>query len=396
MKNYGVLYGLIEQQVKAGPLWANMLSCVEGSRWHREENVAVHTEMVLAEFFKRVNIRTLTYDEFKCAIALLFHDVGKPIAKEEKFSEERGVYYRFTGHELKSARLFEDFAVENWDTFVNSIDEWHTQDGSLIYDVVWLIQNHLPYNVLKSGKLMVMRGMVERILPSNPRLFKTMVLSDQYGRISDDHNTNKLQIHEWFDDCFYSASAFRSKNTNWDAKRLKMLIGSPGSGKSTVRDKCLKYTDGDDVVGVYSLDDFRMQTYPTTDATIPYHEQYRYAFEQSIESADFENLAYAHYCNLLDTCNVVLVDNTNISEKRRNKLLEAAKNRDFFTECVIIPVSQKQLYDRCVSREDHKINYGVVINMYNNLTYPQICPLVDRITVSSHNINMVYDIIIGN
>ena len=71
-----------------------MRETVEDSPWHREANVWVHTEMVLAAMDKIIveEKPELTHKEILlCKIAALFHDFGKPQCEKTLESEERGL-----------------------------------------------------------------------------------------------------------------------------------------------------------------------------------------------------------------------------------------------------------------------------------------------------------------
>ena len=96
--------------------WFRSMECtVENSPWHREDNVLVHTDMVVDEYVTRANADhangAWSHLTYLGAIACAFHDVGKPVARTAKFSEARGNYFSYPGHELAPARMFEDYAA---------------------------------------------------------------------------------------------------------------------------------------------------------------------------------------------------------------------------------------------------------------------------------------------
>ena len=43
-----IKFEMVEKALKSSDLWTVMVNTVEDSPWHREANVAVHTEMVVA------------------------------------------------------------------------------------------------------------------------------------------------------------------------------------------------------------------------------------------------------------------------------------------------------------------------------------------------------------
>jgi hypothetical protein len=85
-----------------------MEGTVEDSPWHREKNVAVHTDMVVSQYISTAP-QVWSKRDLLGALACAFHDFGKPAAEEVKFSEERGKYRRYVGHEVVSARVWESF-----------------------------------------------------------------------------------------------------------------------------------------------------------------------------------------------------------------------------------------------------------------------------------------------
>lgn len=169
---------------------------VEASPWHREENVFRHTDMVLAEFEKIQDERQ--FDEGAALIArmaLLFHDVGKPAARTQKESVERGIYHSYPGHEQMSARELEDFCFTNFkllrDTFGFSV-----YDG---YAAGWMIEYHLPYDTKKPAKRAIMASSVSAIENHYHArgLFASILRSDARGRISDDKEVKLQKVEEW-------------------------------------------------------------------------------------------------------------------------------------------------------------------------------------------------------
>ena len=129
------------------PLFETMNQCVEGSKWHREKNVGVHTNMVVGEYLSRVE-GAWSKPDLLGAIACAFHDTGKPVARQEKFSEERGQYFSFSGHEIASARLWEDWAATNWST-VSPVLGLEVDD---IFRVSWMIEHHRPWGLKHADK----------------------------------------------------------------------------------------------------------------------------------------------------------------------------------------------------------------------------------------------------
>src|SRR5690606_13123398 len=97
------------------------------------------------------------------AFAVAFHDVGKPDSEEVKHSEERGTYRKYAGHEIISARLWEDYAVKNFNMLQSMFPEF---DENMILVTAWIIEYHLPFSIKKPQKLNVIATMTSRMFSS--------------------------------------------------------------------------------------------------------------------------------------------------------------------------------------------------------------------------------------
>ena len=175
-------------------LFLSMEAISENSPWHREATVGIHTEMVVDEYVNAADL----YHSDECridpiwdrmtylgAIAAAFHDVGKPAARTAKFSEARGNYFSYPGHELMSARLFEDYATKRFPMF-------GAQD---IYVICWMLEHHMPWEVKDKTKRENMAKTVK--MYDLLDVFTRLLLSDQYGRTSDDAETKRADVRAW-------------------------------------------------------------------------------------------------------------------------------------------------------------------------------------------------------
>ena len=229
MQKILALTSFVEHFKKTSPLWAAMAKTKEDSPWHREESVAIHTEMVCYEFNKRVgefhgqfliddDTYVITY------LSLLFHDTGKPPCKVVKFKPERGHYDAFHGHEQYSARLWEDYYVTNYKLF----KDWLSVEEA--YKVMWMIENHLPYDYMGNDKKMdYLRTAMEFNLGKSAIGFGYHLLGDTYGRISDDSETKRAKT-ESFVEMMNSANVNPPRQVEDNAPTLSILVGASGSG----------------------------------------------------------------------------------------------------------------------------------------------------------------------
>lgn len=357
-------------------LFAAMENTVEDSPWHREANVGVHTIMVVTEYLALTSEVKWTKDHLKGAIACLFHDVGKPDAKEERTSPERGTYFRFAGHELISARLMEDYMVKNWDRFSDVLTPFD------IYCIGWMIENHLPYGVKKIDKRQKMKTTAHYVFPENPEVFEFALMADQFGRISDDQESKLRKMEEWLED--YRSWDVLTFEHEDNCPTLVLPVGPSSSGKSSF---CELYRHDHEI---FSWDAQRLERYPFPKSLqvgeVSQKEIYDYACQQSFDDSSFYTDSLKAFNDLVKQRKSVVVDNMNLSEKRRRQFADIARRRGYFIETVLFPVCIDQLVERDTSRGDRGLGENVVRDMFMRLTYPSISPLNHKVTVYNGNL----------
>lgn len=178
---------------KQTDLWANMKATVENSPWHREANVAVHTKMLNRWYMENLAIHRSDRQRLMTLVANTFHDVGKPPSEIQKYSEERGHYRAYHGHEQISARVWVDYATQNMD----QIKElgFTLQD---VANIAMMIEYHVPFDLKNKDKRKALkRAMMLRLGEPGHRAWLDMLLSDQHGRISDGQAEKLERVDEW-------------------------------------------------------------------------------------------------------------------------------------------------------------------------------------------------------
>lgn len=360
------------------PLFTEMWKTVEGSPHHREQNVGVHTDMVVGQYLSRTSADTWSQKTVLGALAAAFHDVGKPIARERRWREDRGWYNKFAGHELVSARLWEDYAVQNWTDLVSLFDLIPDD----LYAIGWMIERHLPYDIQKQDKFDSLVRTAQMAIDDlyGPEIFTTLLKSDAYGRISDDTNQSEgriSQVDQWtakflaratyVDPTPYVSTATRPS--------LILLVGPSGAGKSTA---VRLYTDF--VCQYYSLDQLRLDWYS---------DDYEEAFKQSCEDKQFNDKANKTYIEMVRDCasqnKNLIVDNTNGSRRKRRFYIQEARKKGFGVRIVIMPVAYNQLIERQTSRTDKTVPPEAVRRQFMSLNYPEYGE-ADTIDVRGHNL----------
>ena len=359
-------------------LYTTMMTTVEGSPWHRERNVATHTDMVVAQYISFAQ-DTWTYEDLIGAFACAFHDVGKPVSVQYKHSETRGDYKSFGGHELASARMWENWAVENWRTMTGNF-QFVVYD---IYRVGWIIEKHLPWAIKKADKLhnLSLTGL-ELFSDAGPLPYTNMVLADTFGRISDDYIDKRQKAHAWVADFnartegVLASEAFRhSREFEGD---LYVLIGASGSGKTTYINT-LPF-NGD----VFSLDMLRLEWYVPENLASA-ENPYSYAFEKSCADNHFRARANQHFMDMVRAGNDIVVDNVNASKKSRRWYITEARKRGYKIIGVILPIALQTVLDRQHSRSDKTVPDEAVRRQYMSVSLPDYGEF-DEVIVSNTNL----------
>lgn len=367
-------------------LFKQMEQTVEDSPWHREKNVLVHTQMVVSEYMARwAKIQPPKYwsftsvaeftpiDEiegFVGAVAAAFHDVGKPSCKVEKFKPERGTYFAFHGHELVSARLFENWVVENFAVLFGASDNSLIPEN--LWKIMWMIENHVPWDI-KNSQLREYLARTSKHI--GPYAFPIVLSADQLGRISDDQETKLQQATIWIIEFFELMYNLTEQLVHLDAPVLYIPIGSSGCGKSTYLHNEMESVCPELVE--YSWDALRHEWYDRDD--------YAKAFRMSTEDKNFQQKADKAFRSIVENNSNVYVDNTNLTRKRRAFFINEARKRGYRVVALTFPVSLDTVFVRQFSRTDKTVPEEVVRRQYMSLQQPSLGEF-DEIVVVDTNI----------
>ena len=356
-------------------LFMDMQSCSEKSKWHRERNVAVHTNMVVAEYVARTQM-PWNHRDLLGALVCAFHDIGKPGSRVEKHNEERGTYYSFGGHELLSARMWENYIVANWQ-HMSDLFDLNQED---IYRISWAIEHHRPWGLKKVWKRQNMTLTAKHTIGLD--VFKRILIADNWGRIGDTQEENRASVVKWIEEFVEFAESLAAAD-KWklddiqlpvyhdgNAPTLYMAIGCSGSGKSSYY-KMLDHTVH------YSWDALRHKWYD--------EDNYALAFQASVEDSEFKNKVKSEFSTIVDLRHNVYVDNVNTSTKRRQWFLEEAKRKGYNCVAVLFPIAAHTAINRQNTRTDKTIPPGAVMGQYNRLQMPQFGEF-DEIEIANFNL----------
>lgn len=332
-------------------LFKHLNSTKENSPYHREESIKIHTDMCVAQYLSNSPHEWHKVNYVLGAFAIAFHDVGKPMAMEEKFKEERGHYLTFNGHETLSARLWENFYCDNQEF----LEKEFQIDKYAAFKIGWMIQNHISFKC-KPKKLEEIKYTIGAMHLGD--IFPLVLLSDNVGRISDNMEEKMVKLQHWlteFDNIEYEYPPL------CDGPKLFMLIGPSGSGKST-------FTKEFPNSNVYSWDTLRLEFYDDTSIIDP-KEKYKIAFEKSCVDKEFMQKALQRFNDLIHIGKDIIVDNINLSKRRRRALVTEAKRHGYKIVGVLFPLSLRELEERNKYRDD-KDTMHIFRNQYFGLSLP--------------------------
>jgi predicted kinase len=356
-------------QFKESALWKTMEETTEGSPWHRESSVAVHTNMVVNEYLRLTNRlwENNPRSYFLGALACMFHDVGKPIKEEVKQSDARGEYRSYAAHELASAREFEQYALLHRTYLELSLLD--------IFAVGWMIQSHLPYKTTKPKKV---AGLIHtaRYLGIE-EAFYNLLMADQLGRNADNAQENQQKVVDWIQTARLIPNDDRVEKLldNPKTPTLRLLIGPSSAGKSTLTKEFQREAQQtfNTEYSIFSWDQLRLDWY--TNDEIQYkdvEDRYSIAFHESCMDSTFASKCQAEFMKLLKGGGSIIVDNTNLSAKRRRFFVEEAMKRGYGVVMDVCMIERSELVRRAEGRDDRAIPTSVIINMHNSMTYPSL------------------------
>ena len=275
--------------------------------------------------------------------------------------KDQSTYNSFHGHEIISARNWENFAVGNFDLLQEYFPEF---DLPMMYAVTWFIEHHLPFTIKKKDKVQMLVDTASQY----DNVFTHCLYSDCEGRMSDGHDEKLYDTMIWCSDFIIKEPTPEVKITE-DDKILYMLIGVCGSGKSTFK-KSVMSSCSDEIIN-FSLDDLREEYYidKSEHKTI---EGYRKAFQASCDDKEFTNRMFKDYIEALKTGKNIIADNMNVTKKRRRAFLVEARKKGYKVIAVTFPNTLSTLLERQQTRTDKRVPSDVVINTYGMLQQPSL------------------------
>ncbi len=341
----------------------SMKETVENSPYHREANVWVHTEMVVAEYIAQSPDKWSVYD-LMGAISCLFHDVGKPGSEEETRRDDGTTRRSYKGHEEYSGGIWMNIWCDNEFDVKSLIDDVYDA-----YNIMVMISYHLPYRMNADKQRMLFTHLSAYQLTE---IFIRMLRSDNRGRTSDQEIIDNDNIEDFIEG-FTKHNIIPLQTANaW------MMVGLPGSGKS-------RYSRIIPDQVRYSFDDIRETSFQ--DAST-YHQAFNrfndydfYAdkrlhgeFGVSVSVTTMNGFFNAVLVNTIKESpdKTLVIDNTSLSRSGRRKMMNVARSVDPSLNfgAVFVMASVDIAYHNNCLRGDYKtLNKWVIANMNR-----RICP----------------------
>jgi len=347
--------------------WQKMLAIREDSKWHREENVAEHTRMVAAWYNDNLANSRTPHQQYLTRLALLFHDFGKPHARTEKFSEERGVYYSYPGHEKFSARLFLDFYMAHREGF----EPFSSMTWDEVRTVQFMIEYHLPYETMKVDKLANIKRDIMWQGESVLQMFFDVLQSDAHGRISDDPEGTYARVGDWIEK-FSQVEVSPIPPMDNTKPHLVVLIGASGSGKST-------FCANSDYE-VFSLDKMRHDYFWfMNQRDAEYDEAWQYCVDNE---SGYNEMCMKVFVSMVKLRQDIVLDTVNATAKSRRKWLTVARHAGYNITAVEFPIALQTVLDRQQTRPDKTVPASSVKQQYLAIALPLMGSEVDEIVVA--------------
>lgn len=367
------MFEQIEQILKASDIWNTMLSVKEDSPWHRENNVAEHTRMVLNWYTENLASGRDEYCQFLTKTALLFHDTGKPQARTPV--EKDGVtHFRYPGHELISARIFENFVV------VHNLLET-VIDVSDFRRIKWLIENHLPYGITNSKGLTAVKFDLNAQNPAHTvdgtlqRVFLDVLLSDAHGRISDNHAEKLQNVDDWIEKFIAQPVELKERAKINYEKAMILGVGVSGSGKTTGFEKLIyQFTKDDNSYEILSLDIYRHDFFEKENGRPAETYRAAYLFCLANEKEFIKYWQAKSTAAIKNGKDRIIIDNTNLSRRARRFWIHNAHNHGYKVVALEFINSVAELKARQLTRGDKQLRAKDIDTQY----FTQSCVGIGR------------------
>lgn len=331
-----------------------METCHHSARWHKEGSVINHTRLVYNAMCERIkNVKRKDYTEWSLIMlsAALFHDIGK--ISTTYFDEKQGDWC-CKSHGEAGEKLFRKvFFDERLD---------------LREKVAYLIRYHmLLHHTMQKGKDRQRNELIQMMYGTMP--IEDMLLlneCDMRGSLNEENNDDNIARHiKSITDAVNELKKDRKNNpfyyVNDRSARMYVMIGVPGSGKSTYAE-VLK--DTEKAKGVFSLpiisrDLIRIEMGMCGEGekcmgTPKQEDEVTRRVKESIQNLSSMGMSF-------------IVDNTSLKKKYRDQYIDYIKKYDVAP--IYVYVEAPSLEEN-FKRRDGEIDSSIIQRMWDGFEFP--------------------------
>ena len=298
--------------------------------FHLEDNCWAHTLMVsrFAEFLESSPV---------VLYATLLHDLGKPDVREEIKETKR---VRFFGHEGLS--FFRALDVLSKDKGLTEEEKRKILTVVNLHGDLYVDSYKKLFNYYSLEDYEVLKDVVEHIK------------SDHLGRLTTKRTKGFLE--KTID--FLELVGSKKEKEGIFANKMIMLVGVPGSGKSTIRDKKLQVVSRDDLLMEYAKDQSILGDYNCVWEKLTDGDQ-----------KQIDVLLMEKFNGLWKKGVDFTIDMTNVSRKSRKKWLSGLP-KSYQKVAHVMATGYETVMERNKNRVGKKIPEFVIKNMMKGFCVP--------------------------
>ena len=372
------------------PEFKTLHECEQRDNHHGEGSVLIHSNMAAGIVLQLLDAYEVP-EPFKPLIylATILHDIGKPSTKGWHAKKNKITFYGHDEAGIQPANEFmrKYFPELNYKQreYVTRLIEWHMQPRLWMKDNTSSVRKFKMLSLATNTEHLYILSQADTLGRVATDYKDGMVLLEMFKQNCEDlgvwnkHYRVPLAIH--LDDASYSLARWNILMNNapedYDTFeqaqetmiqpgkknfQLVLLIGAPGSGKSTIREKLIaQYPD----VKVISMDDRRKEL--TGDANDQSRNNEVFSWQQR------------ELNKAMEARQSTIVDATNTSRKLRRMLWEAGRRNGALCSAIYFDIPLTTLLERNAQREK-RVPDDVVKRFYN--TMQSVCPWeADLITI---------------
>ena len=325
-----------------------METCHHSARWHKEGSIANHTSLVYDEMRKRIkDVQREDYDEWSLIMlsAALFHDIGKIFTTY--FDDEQGDWC-CKSHGKAGEKLFRKVFFE--------------ERLDLREKVAYLIRYHmLLHHTLQKGKVTKEKELIQLmngLMPIDDMLI--LHECDCRGSINEENNDENIKKHiadiqNEVDKIKRKGKDNLWKNVTNETAKMYVMIGIPGSGKSTYAEALR----GSSSIRIVSRDTIRAEM-----GMCGYGEKCIGTPKQEDEVTKLMKEKIQDYASNGFS---FIIDNTSLKRKYRKEYFDYVKKYDIVP--IYVYVEAPSLEEN-FKRRDGEIDPSTIQRMWDGFEFP--------------------------